>query len=89
MMAVEEMRKTRQTLRNKAAEHARLYRKHEVLANKSTSANWRQLYMTQVSIHHAQYRAFKWASHAVFHATRRVKEEMRRHEMVSTLKRAL
>lgn len=86
MNAMEEMRVTRQKFRDKAAYYAWLARKHERLANGAEHRNWYQLYRTEASNHYAQYRAFKWASHSLFHAMQRAEMHEKKAQVVNTLR---
>jgi hypothetical protein len=86
MNAIQEMRETRQKLRDKAAHHARLARQHEQKANGAEHQNWYQLYRTEASNHYAQYRAFRWASSSVFHAMRRAEMHEKKSQAVNTLR---
>ena len=86
MDALAEMQETRQKLRDKAAQHARLARKHERNANGAKHQHWHQLYTTESSNHYAQYRAFRWASTSLFHAIRRAKMHEKKSQVVNTLR---
>ena len=86
MNAIEEMRETRQKLRKQAASHARLARLHERKANGAEHQSWYQLYRTEASVHHGQYRAFRWASTSLFHAIKRAEMHEKKTQAVNTLK---
>ena len=86
MNAIEEMRETRQKLRDKAAFHARLARQHQTNANKAKQQHFQLLYRSEAVGHHAQYRAFSWASSALFHAIRRAEMHEKKSQVVNTLR---
>lgn len=86
MDALTEMRETRQKLRDMAASHAWLARKHERLANGAEHRTWYQLYRTEASNHYAQYRAFRWASISLHYALERAEMHERKANAVETLR---
>jgi hypothetical protein len=86
MNAIEEMRETRQKLRDKAAFHARTGRRHETNANKAEAEHFKLLYRSEAVSHFAQYRAFRWASTSLFHAMRRAEMHEKKSQVVNTLR---
>jgi hypothetical protein len=86
MNAIQEMRETRQKLRDKAAFHARTGRRHETNANNAEAEHFKLLYRSEAVSHFAQYRAFRWASSSVFHAMRRAEMHEKKSQVVNTLR---
>ncbi len=86
MNAIEEMRNTRQKLRDKAAEHARTARRHETNANKAKQQHFQLMYRSEAVSHFAQYRAFRWASSSLYHALQRAEMHEKKSEVVNTLR---
>ena len=79
-------RDARQRLRDRAARYARMARASELAHNRSTEPHIKKMHRSDAVRFYASYKAFSVASSSIFHALRDAEKEMKKHQVVETLR---
>ena len=86
MDTLQPFRDARQRLRDRAAQYARMARASETAGNFSTESHIQLMHRSDATRYYASYSAYRNASSSIFHALKDAEKEMRKTEVVSTLR---
>jgi hypothetical protein len=86
MDTLQHFRDARQRLRDRAAQYARMARRSETAGNLSTVSHIQLMHRSDALRYYASYQAYRNAACSIFHALKDTEKEMRKTQVVNTLR---